>query len=253
MQHLNEEQLVAFHYRDLDERPDTSQHLGECSECASQYDTIRRVLALVSDAPIPERGERYGEEVWTRLRWKLGGGARRRWQSLLAIAAMLAVAFVAGLLWNNRRPFNSDSISRSAGTAAAASTPQTESGERLLLVVVNDHLDSSGRMLLEVANAGAKGAFTMQPQRAEDLVTANRIYRQTAQQRGDERIAELLSELEPILLELAHAGSSLEGKKLADLQKRIDSKGLLFKVRVMSAPADSGELPRPDNFNTDSL
>ena len=53
-------------------------------------------------------------------------------------------------------------------------------------------------------------------------------------------------------LELAHAGSSLEGKKLADLQKRIDSKGLLFKVRVMSAPADGVELPR-SNYNADSL
>lgn len=253
MQHLNEEQLVAFHYRDLDARPDASRHLGECSECATQYDTIRRVLALVGDAAVPERDDRYGEEVWTRLRWKLGNRERRRWQSLLAIAAMLAVAFLAGLLWNNRRPFHSDSVDRGTRPAVAASAVESESGARLLFVVVNDHLDSSGRMLLEVANAGVNASLTMQPQRAEDLVTANRIYRQTAQQRGDERIAELLSELEPILLELAHAGGSLEGKKLADLQKRIDSKGLLFKVRVMNAPADGRELPRADNFNTDSL
>jgi hypothetical protein len=252
MQHLNEEQLVAFHYRDLDAPAGASQHLGECRECAAQYDTIRRVLALVTDAPIPERSERYGEEVWTRLRWKLGSRARHRWQSLAAIAAMLAIAFIAGLLWSNRRPVNSGPMTIASGTGVSAGSPEEADSARLRFIVVNDHLDSSSRVLLEVANAGADGALTLQPQRADELVTANRIYRQTAQQKGDERIAELLSDLEPILLELANAGSSLEGKKLADLQKRIDSKGLLFKVRVMSAPADGGEPPR-SQYNADSL
>ena len=252
MQHMKEEQLVAFHYRDLDAPAGASQHLADCRECATQYDTIRRVLALVTDAPIPERNERYGEEVWTRLRWKLGSRRRHRWQSLAAIAAMLAIAFVAGLLWNNRRPIDSDLFTTMTGTSVGVSTPAEDATARLRFIVVSDHLDSSGRVLLEVANAGANGALTLQPHRADELVAANRIYRQTAQQKGDERIAELLADLEPILLELANAGSSLEGKKLADLQKRIDSKGLLFKVRVMSAPADGAEMPR-SNDNADSL
>ena len=38
-----------------------------------------------------------------------------------------------------------------------------------------------------------------------------------------------------MLLELAHAGDSLTPNQLAALQKRIDDKGLLFKVRVVSA------------------
>jgi hypothetical protein len=45
----------------------------------------------------------------------------------------------------------------------------------------------------------------------------------------------LLSDLEPVLLELSHAGSTLSPDEIAALQKRIDSKGLLFKVRVVSA------------------
>ena len=111
--------------------------------------------------------------------------------------------------------------------------------------MVSDHLDTSGRVLLEIANAGPGSELATETRRAGDLVTANRIYRQTAQQRGDERIAQLLSDLEPILVELANAGTSLDGKKLADLQKRIEAKGLLFKVRVMTMPAD--------NPNIDSL
>ena len=48
-------------------------------------------------------------------------------------------------------------------------------------------------------------------------------------------MATLLADLEPILIEISNAGDKLEGDKLAELQKRIESKGLLFKVRVMGA------------------
>ncbi|HUP46543.1 MAG TPA: hypothetical protein VM779_13640, partial [Thermoanaerobaculia bacterium] len=165
-----------------------------------------------------------------------------RWQSLVAIAAMLAIAFVAGHFWRARR----DALPAVVATAAepAVLTHDAATG-KLLLVVVSDHLDTSGRVLLEVANAGPGGQLLSQPRRAGDLVAANRIYRQTALQRGDEHIAALLAELEPILLEVANAGETLEGRQLADLQKRIESKGLLFKVRVMSAPEP--------NLHTDSL
>lgn len=251
MQHLTEEQLVAFHYRESDAPATASQHLGVCAECAQQYEVLRRVLALVNEAPIPERGERYGEEVWNRLRWKLGSRARRRrWQSLIAIAAMLAIAFAAGQFWRARQdslPAIATTTNPAAPVASAASGD--DAAGKLLFIVVNDHLDTSSRMLLEVANADM--TLASQPGRAGDLVAANRIYRQTAQQRGDERIAQLLADLEPILLELANAGDSLEGKQLADLQKRIESKGLLFKVRVMGAPADATEIARPTNPNTE--
>ena len=251
MQHLTEEQLVAFHYRDSDAPATASQHLGACGQCARQYDVLRQVLALVNEAPIPERGDGYGAEVWTRLRWKLGSRARRRrWQSLVAIAAMLAIAFVAGQFWRARQgsiPAIATTTNPAAPVAPAASGD--DAAGKLLFVVVNDHLDTSGRMLLEVANADT--TIASQPARAGDLVAANRIYRQTAEQRGDGHIAQLLSDLEPILVELANAGGSLEGKQLADLQKRIESKGLLFKVRVMGAPADATEVARPINVNTE--
>ena len=98
-------------------------------------------------------------------------------------------------------------------------------------------------MLLEVANADAGRSLDMsgESKRAEDLVVSNRIYRQTATQRGETRIASLLSDIEPVLLELAHAGPSLSPEQLAALQKRIESKALLFKVRVVSAQMDGRE------------
>src|SRR5205814_859917 len=71
--------------------------------------------------------------------------------------------------------------------------------------------------------------------------------------RGAQRIAALLSDLEPILVELSHAGKTLSPDELASIQKRIDSKNLLFKVRVMSAQGGGGDVPPPVNPNSNSL
>jgi hypothetical protein len=235
MPHLNDEQLIAHHYRD--EHHDA--HLRECADCRAQYETLARVLALVDDMPVPERGPAYGEQVWNRLRWRLERRRRRTWQSLLAVAATLAIAFFAGELWHSRQVKPATPAPQIAQTATTQplNHSTTEQGDKVLIFVVSDHLDETGRVLAEVANADPKKSLDVsnEQKRAEDLVEANRIYRLTATQRGDARIASLLSDIEPILVELSHSGAKLTPEELTAMQKRIDSKGLLFKVRVMSA------------------
>ena len=76
MNHLNEEQLVLFHYgeegyREPVKRRDVAEHLARCADCRSQYESLQRVLAAVDAVPVPERAEGYGSEVWARLRPRL--------------------------------------------------------------------------------------------------------------------------------------------------------------------------------------
>jgi len=248
MQHLTEEQLVSHYYHD-DEWQSTVAHLRDCSECTAQYETIRRVLALVTEAPVPERGHDYGDQIWTRLRWKLGSERRRRatWVSSIAAAAALAMAFFAGHFWRARHE-TAPQIATTTATTQVRQTAETDAagrGERVLLLVVGDHLDSTERMLLEVANADPKKGLQIgqESRRAGELVAANRIYRQTASQRGNERIASILGELEPVLIEISHSGTKLGSDELAALQKRIEAKGLLFKVRVISAHTSAQKAP----------
>jgi hypothetical protein len=241
MQHLTEQELVLHHYHDDESPAAIAEHLGSCDLCRAEYNSIRRVLALVDELPVPERKEGYGEQVWSRLRWKLGNDRirRRSWQTALAAAAVLAVAFFAGVLWHARSGGQRPSAALSpAGQPRAAALHETApQPDRILLVVVTDHLDSSERMLTEVANADAKHGIDLGDEqgRAEELVASNRIYRQTALQHGDDRRATLLADIEPVLLEIAHSDGKLSPDAAAALQKRIDSKGLLFKVRVITA------------------
>jgi len=255
MQHLTEEQLVLHRYHDGEDVAAIETHLAECAECRAQYDTLCRVLTLVDELPVPQRGDQYGTEVWNRLRWRLGRRERARtWTSILAAAAVIAMPFFAGQLWHSRHVAVSPAPQLAQQQQPTPSRTAPAGGDRLLLVVVSDHLDSSERMLIQLVNADAKQGMNVaaERKRAEALVTANRLYRQTALQRGETRIASLLSDLEPVLMELSHSDAVLSPDELAALQKRIDSKGLLFKVRVVSAQVSGRETPTLPK-GTDSL
>ena len=229
MQHLTEEQLVSHYYHD-DESPSVDAHLRDCRDCTAQYDTVGRVLALVSEAPVPDRGDDYGDQVWSRLRWKLGSERRRRttWISGVAAAAALTIAFFAGHFWRAAHETTTPPRSAAVHTGGVSTTvANVDHGDKILLLVVGDHLDSTERVLLEVANADpAKGLqIEQESRRAGELVAANRIYRQTAAKRGNERIASVLADLEP----------AAEIERAAPVDPRVST----------NSSAGTPDLPRP--------
>jgi hypothetical protein len=67
----------------------------------------------------------------------------------------------------------------------------------------------------------------------EDLVAANRLYRRTAVIAGDQGVADVLDELERVLIEIAGTSPEASTDDLDVMRRRIDTRGLLFKVRVM--------------------
>jgi hypothetical protein len=111
-----------------------------------------------------------------------------------------------------------------------------EARERILTRTVAVHLESSERLLTELANSETDGAVDLSAERrwAQDLLTANRLYRQSARNGGRSRIAALLDELEPLLLEIAHGPSEIPADEIEDLRARIEDQSILFKMRVAS-------------------
>ena len=130
-----------------------------------------------------------------------------------------------------------------AGRLLPRSTPGTvattadQLREGVLLVDLGDHLDRSQMMLVELVSADDENPVDMSDERAraEQLVAANRLYRQTAASTGDTGIADLLDELERLLVDFAASPEQLSSKDLNDMRRRIESRSLLFKVRVVSA------------------
>ena len=66
-------------------------------------------------------------------------------------------------------------------------------------------------------------------------MAANRLYRQTAASTGDAAMASVLDDLERVLVDVAASPKTVSQEDLDSVRRRIDSKELLFKVRVVSS------------------
>ena len=201
---------------------------------------------------MPDRDDRYGLEVWQRIRHQLplqdapllgdvvpvgSARARRRRRGLLrhrpgGVRGRAAVA-AAG------RGSSRGSRRRSADTS-------TDANSRVRLAAIGDHLERSERVLLDVVNAhdGKQIDVSDAQAWASDLIDANRLYREAAVRGGDTMVADVLDQLERNLQEIVHGPSSLTPAQLDQLRVRSTrprscSKSAFFTMNSASAK------PRP--------
>jgi hypothetical protein len=222
-EHIPEEQLVLHYYGEGDRL--IEEHLGGCVDCRTQYRRLQLVLNSVRD-PLPERSPDYESRLWAKLEPKVRRSDWRRWFEwrtlvpVAAVAALVVIAFFAGRY--TPRP-----------SEVASNAPQVR--ERVLLVAVGQHLERSQMVLAALVNLHPKERSDIAPERAvaRNLVDENRLYRQTAQAAGDARITSVLDDLERVLVEIANSPEEASAAQLDVLRQRIESEGLLFKVRVV--------------------
>lgn len=226
-QHLEDDDLILHFYGETGSAAEP--HLADCPDCRSRYQGLQRVMNSIESEAIPYRGSDYESEVWSRLEPRLGRKrwwsvwlAPQRWIPVMAAAAILIAVFFAGR-------YTEKAVQP---PVVAKANPQVK--ERVLLVAVGDHLERSEMLLVEIANADPKRPINLSSERdeAQDLVSANRLYRQTAMTSGDGRVVSLLDDLERVLVEIAHSPEDLRGARLQQLRERIESEGLIFKIRV---------------------
>lgn len=227
MEHLDRDDLILLHYGE--EAPaGAREHLFGCARCRAEADVLRRVLDAVDGADeAPPLADDWEDRLWNRVRWKLER-RRTRWLGwAAAAAAMLVLAFLAG------RSMRPPSPSPKAVPAQAAKST-AESRERVLLVVLGDHLSRSERLLTEVKNASADAPpIVMADHEAmEELVRKNRLYLDAARTSRQTSLANVLEELEPLLLELARAPENPSADDIAMLQKRIEKRKALLELRL---------------------
>jgi hypothetical protein len=223
MNHPSEEDLVLHLYGEADDSELLREHLESCARCREEVAVLRQVLAEVDEMTPPERPPDYGARVWERVSKELPRKKRSRSYYWLAAAAVLLVAtFLAGRF---TAPPDELDLARAG-----------QIRERILFVALSDHLEESQVLLLEVVNRGDGAATAPAPlerERAAELLQASRLYRQTAYTVGDVTAADVLEELERILLDLSQGPESLEAREA--LRSRIEERDMLFKLRILGS------------------
>lgn len=239
MTHVAEDQLIAFVLDDVEPagREAVQAHLAECEACRAEAAALRETLEAASAQAVPERGDDYGAQVWARLEPKLGtrvattrSTAWRGWLAAAAVLVAVAGAFLAGRLSRETTP--------AATIAARAGSPDASAiRERVVLAALGDHLDRTERTLTEIVNAsdGDRVDISAEQAWARDLLDANRLYRQSARGAASPAVAQLLDDLEPVLLDIVHSPSRLSADEFQALRSRIEDRSLVFKLRVTGA------------------
>jgi hypothetical protein len=94
-----------------------------------------------------------------------------------------------------------------------------------------------------LANADPKGKLdiSFERERAADLVSESRLYRQTAEHTGDTAVSGTLEELDRVLLDIAHGPSEVSPAELENLRQRLKAEGILFKIRVLGSKVRTPE------------
>jgi len=224
--HISDDDLVLIYYGEP--AAGCEEHLAGCGECAARLAALRADLArLQEEMPVPERGEEYGRWTWFRLQPKLAARRSpwRRWTGVAASVAAVAV-LVLGAFFAGRYSMNP----ATPVDAELAARP----GARVYRAALGQHLERSQLVLREIENAPAadESDFSDEQERAESLLTANRLYRQEAASEGDNGTANVLEDLERILLEVAHAPARVSAEDLEEIRRRIREQKITFRVKV---------------------
>jgi hypothetical protein len=238
MNHLSEEQIVLHYYGDAENSAEIQRHLAGCSECRAQFEQVRALLKQIEPGEVPEPVAGFEEKTWLNLRDRLPEKRKGFLQQLFAspkwalagvMALLLVAAFLTGRWWP-RGP-----------EIAGVPKPGEVNPQRVVLVAVGDHLERSQMLLVEVMNADTRGPIDLsfEQSQARELLDANYLYRVSAQRTGDPQVARVLDELGRVLTEIANGPSDVTAADLNEIRKRIQSEGLLFKIRVVGSQVDS--------------
>jgi hypothetical protein len=241
-QHISDEDLLLDYYGEItsEQRAVMRAHVESCADCRALDRELRAVLALVDSEPVPEAPPGFEREMWARLEPDVVSAFRRttwsfefpRWMLAASVAALAVGSFALGRVWDTATP-----------SPEGAHADTRELNERMLRSEVEEHLERSQRVLVELVNAddSAPVLLASDRERAADLVAAGRLYRRSAEDMGDADTRDLLEDVERVLVEIANGPEVESSNDLSDVRARITDQDLIFRLRVMTAAMQARE------------
>ena len=272
--HLTDEDLLLDYYGEAspEQRADMRAHLETCDRCRALDHELRAVLALVDTEPLPDAPPGFEREMWARLEPHIqssavvsgvngtrdssvvSGFSRARPDNAVRLKPDTTVRPKPDTAWRFEFPrwalaaaaavlaVVSFSLGRAWAPAPPASSPESIAdvravSERLLRSEVEEHLERSQRVLVELVNADdtAPVMLASDRERAADLVAAGRLYRRSVEEIGDADTRDLLEDVERVLVEIANGPDVESSNDLSEVRARISDQDLIFRLRLMTA------------------
>jgi len=241
MNNITNDDLVLLYYGEHDD-PELAKAVASSPELSARFDALGAELAAMDHFAPPARDENYGAATWMKISPQLAvtrekpAGLFGSLQATLArprfsFAGMAAVAVIAVAAFmlgrQGSQPASEPAVMNGAAQAAAMELDT----QRLLTSSVSGHLEQLNIVLTEFVNMDESSAFNAE--RVTDMLVANRLYRQSAAARGDQKLAAFLGALEPLLIELAYEAYRDSPETRNRMQQEVRD-SLLFRVRAVN-------------------
>ena len=231
------------------ERSRLDEHIASCDACRTEWSLLQQITAAPASRPDP--GDVFWDGFHDRLQERMlkedrsmpparSALPRTRVMRLLPrrvvqIAAAIALVAVGMLL------------GRSSLSEEAIVPGPTESQAELVALDAEAYsvLDRSRTLLLEVANFDADQDLPSDLNMDRRQAAASKLVRETADLRSRmseadrQRMLNLLSDLEFILLQLAHLDAEVDLPQIEMMQQGIDRQAILFKIDIESMQRES--------------
>jgi hypothetical protein len=241
MWHPTEDELVEHLSGDPDrrERQRIDGHLVACDECRVAAEEINVALSLV-ETTVPEPPPGFERVMWARIQRAIDNDAPTRqpwyasfgWRQWVPVGAFAALVVVGTAFAMRPAPAG---VSSPLTVPVAVADDGTQ--QRVLYTALDDHFQQAEMLLVEVRNARERDSLMFESAAADELISAGRLYRQTAEFTGQQRVVQVLDDLEPVLVEVARSPEPMNAGARQWLRARIDEDALLFKVRVAANDA----------------
>ncbi|TQV71559.1 hypothetical protein FLL45_20635 [Aliikangiella marina] len=262
----SDEDLILYFYQELDE--ETRNRLGislqTSDKLRQRYENLTHHLDGQLTINIPPPSDRLKQNIMAGIYRESLQSEKVRQDKLLEAnsprekliswkryfpsvkligASALSLTLVVGIFYFGRwsatiqptRPV-ADNHQEPPSQLAASFTDATAT--RVLMSRLNDHLETSNRVLTLVSNGNGDLSAQIDQRKLliEELIVFNRIYRRLAKNNGDNQLAELLRQMEVLLIELDNistqqaTGESLNA--LNQIKERMEQGDLLFKLKI---------------------
>lgn len=231
MDHPTEDELIQHLCGET--HPDAGRrledHLATCIECGLACEEITGALTMVNTA-VPEPPDGFERVMWARVQQAIALSprpSRWTWRHLVPAGALAAMT-VAGIVLVGRPGVMPPAETQADRTGAAPD----DTFDRVLYTALDGHFQQTELLLVELRNASDREDLEFERASAEELVSAGRLYRMSAETAGYRDFALVLDELEPVLVEMARSPERLSPEDRQWIRTRIDKDALLFKVRA---------------------
>lgn len=242
MKKITEDDLTLLYYGEHND-PGLAARVAASPELAARFDALGNELGKLDNFLPPELDDDYGADVWQKIAPALEADRRPSfafWETLksvlgqprFSLAGALSLTLVAALAFMLGRQGSQPVNNVIPGMDGLPATAMVEMhSDRVLTSSVSGHLEQLNLALTQFANTPDTSASDAEL--VTDLLLANRLYRQAAVSRDNHQLAAFLSDLEPLLIELAYEAHKTSPSTRSRMQKEIKD-SLLLRVRIMN-------------------